>query len=180
MKDTVVTVVGTVTVDPEIRFTDPGTAIARFRMISTPREFDRPSGQWRDSTPVTFTCTAWRVLAENVADSLRAGMEVIVHGRIQPARPGASPEGGIELSVDSVGVSLAERIVYTQASMPPGLAAAIAQQAPPTAPAPAPSKPAPVPAPRQAVPATPPVTGWDRFRAVASAAVADPSAWHIT
>ncbi|MGI5255658.1 single-stranded DNA-binding protein [Actinacidiphila glaucinigra] len=177
MKDTVVTIVGTVTVDPEIRFTEPGTAIARFRMTSTPREFDRPSGQWRDSTPLTFTCTAWRVIAENVADSLRAGMAVIVYGRIQPARPGASPEGGIELSVDAVGVSLADRIVYTQASMPPGLAAATAQR---PAPAPAPSKPATVPAPRQAGPATPPVTGWDRFRAVASAAVADPSAWHIT
>jgi single-strand DNA-binding protein len=68
--ETVITVIGNFTADPEIRFTEAGTAVANFVIASTPRTFDRESGQWRDGEALFLRCTAWRALAETAAETL--------------------------------------------------------------------------------------------------------------
>ena len=80
--DTLITIVGNLTADPNLRFTGNGVAVADFTVASTPRTFDRQSGQWRDGETLFLRCTVWREYAENVADSLSKGMRVIVQGRL--------------------------------------------------------------------------------------------------
>lgn len=107
--ETVITVIGNLVEDPEMRFTNAGAAIARFRVASTPRTFDRASGEWKDGEPLFLTCTAWRQLAENVAESLKRGTRVIVNGRLRQ-RTYDNNQGEkrtvYELEVDEVGPSL--------------------------------------------------------------------------
>ncbi|GHC33186.1 single-stranded DNA-binding protein [Streptomyces cinnamoneus] len=81
--ETSITVVGNLTGDPELRFTPAGVAMARFTVASTPRSFDRDSGQWTDGTSMFLRCTAWRALAENIAASLGKGNRVVVTGRLR-------------------------------------------------------------------------------------------------
>ncbi len=107
--DTTLTIVGNLTADPELRFTSTGTAVANFVVASTPRTFDRSTGQWVDGEALFLRCTAWQQLAEHTAESLTKGMRVIVAGRLRQ-RSFQTREGErrsvIELDVDEVGPSL--------------------------------------------------------------------------
>ena len=107
--DTIMTVVGNLTADPELRFTASGAAVANFTVASTPRTFDRASGEWKDGEALFLRCNIWRQPAENVAESLTRGSRVIVSGRLKQ-RSFETKEGEkrtvIELEVDEIGPSL--------------------------------------------------------------------------
>ncbi|HEY2298861.1 MAG TPA: single-stranded DNA-binding protein [Jatrophihabitans sp.] len=107
--ETVITVVGNLTADPELRFTPSGAAVASFTIASTPRTFDRNSNEWKDGEALFLRCSIWRQAAENVAESLTRGMRVIASGRLKQ-RSYETREGEkrtvIELDVDEVGPSL--------------------------------------------------------------------------
>jgi single-strand DNA-binding protein len=107
--DTVITVVGNLTADPELRFTPSGAAVANFTVASTPRTFDRQSNEWKDGDTLFMRCSIWREAAENVAESLTKGTRVIVQGRLVQ-RSYETREGEkrtvVELQVDEVGPSL--------------------------------------------------------------------------
>src|SRR5699024_2330621 len=81
--DTIITVVGNLVDHPELRFTPSGAAVANFRLASTPRQFDRQTGEWKDGDTLFLSCAVWRQAAENVAESLEKGMRVIVQGRLK-------------------------------------------------------------------------------------------------
>ncbi len=94
--ETVITVVGNLTNDPELRFTASGAAVAKFTVASTPRTLDRQSGEWKDGEPLFLSCSVWRQAAENVAESLTRGSRVIVQGacasgRTRPVRERSAP-----------------------------------------------------------------------------------------
>ncbi len=107
--DTVITVIGNLTGDPELRFTPSGAAVANFTVASTPRIFDRQSNEWKDGETLFLRCSIWREAAENVAESLTKGMRVLVQGRLVQ-RSYETREGEkrtvVELQVDEVGPSL--------------------------------------------------------------------------
>jgi single-strand DNA-binding protein len=107
--ETVITIVGNLTDDPELRFTPSGAAVAKFRIASTPRTLDRESGQWKDGEPLFLACNIWRDAAEHVAESLQRGARVIVQGRLRQ-RSYETREGEkrtvYELEVDEIGPSL--------------------------------------------------------------------------
>lgn len=107
--ETVITVTGNLVDDPELKFTPAGAAVAKFRIASTPRTFDKQANEWRDGESLFLTCSAWRQAAENVAESLTRGMRVIVQGRLKQ-RSYEDREGVkrtvYELDVDEVGPSL--------------------------------------------------------------------------
>ena len=107
--ETVITVVGNLVADPELRFTPSGAAVANFRIASTPRTFDRQTNEWKDGEALFLACSVWREAAENVAESLTKGMRVVVQGRLTQ-RSYETREGEkrtvMELQVDEVGPSL--------------------------------------------------------------------------
>jgi single-strand DNA-binding protein len=107
--DTVITVIGNLTADPELRFTPTGAAVANFTVASTPRVFDRTSNEWKDGEALFLRCNIWREAAENVAESLVRGSRVIVSGRLKQ-RSYETKEGEkrtvVELEVDEIGPSL--------------------------------------------------------------------------
>ncbi len=107
--DTVITVIGNLTADPELRWTQAGAPVADFTVASTPRTYDRNAGEWRDGDTLFMRCSVWRETAENVAESLRKGMRVIVQGRLTQ-RSYDTQQGErrtvVELQVDEVGPSL--------------------------------------------------------------------------
>ena len=81
--ETIITVVGNLTADPELRFTPSGAPVANFTVASTPRTFDKQSNEWKDGDALFLNCAVWRQAAENVAESLTKGMRVIVQGRLR-------------------------------------------------------------------------------------------------
>ena len=107
--DTTITVVGNLTADPELRFTPSGAAVANFTVASTPRIYDRQSGEWKDGEALFLRCNIWREAAENVAESLTRGSRVIVTGRLQQ-RSFETREGEkrtvMEVEVEEIGPSL--------------------------------------------------------------------------
>ena len=107
--DTIITVVGNLTADPEMRFTPSGAAVASFTVASTPRTFDRQTGEWKDAETLFMPCSSWRDAAENVAESLTKGTRVIVQGRLVQ-RSFTTREGEnrtvVEMQVDEIGPSL--------------------------------------------------------------------------
>lgn len=107
--DTVITVVGNLVADPELRFTPSGAAVANFRIASTPRRFNSQTNQWEDGEALFLSCNIWRQAAENVAESLTKGMRVIVQGRLKQ-RSFETREGEkrtvFELEVDEIGPAL--------------------------------------------------------------------------
>ncbi|MDQ4008809.1 MAG: single-stranded DNA-binding protein, partial [Actinomycetota bacterium] len=107
--DTIITVVGNLTDDPELRFTPSGAAVANFTVASTPRFFDKQANEWRDGEAMFLRCSIWRQAAENVAESLHKGTRVVVQGRLKQ-RSFETREGEkrtvIELEVDEIGPSL--------------------------------------------------------------------------
>lgn len=107
--ETPVTIIGNLTADPELKFTDSGQALAKFTVASTPRTFDKDSGQWKDGTSTFFRCAAWRSLAEHVAESLTKGSRVVLSGRIR--QHNWQTEQGenrsmLAVEVDDIGASL--------------------------------------------------------------------------
>jgi single-strand DNA-binding protein len=107
--ETVITVVGNLTGDPELRFTPNGAAVASFTVASTPRTLDRATNEWKDGEPLFLRCSIWRQAAEHVAESLTKGARVIVQGRLKQ-RSFETREGEkrtvFELDVDEIGPSL--------------------------------------------------------------------------
>src|ERR1700761_6065555 len=107
--ETVITVVGNLTADPELRFTPSGAAVASFTIASTPRTFDRNSNEWKDGEALFLRCSIWRQAAENVAESLQRGMRVVAQGRLKQ-RSFETHEGEkrtvVEMDVDEIGPSL--------------------------------------------------------------------------
>ena len=104
-----VTVVGNLTADPELRYTQNGVAVANFTIASTPRMFDRASGEWKDGEALFMRASVWREFAEHVASSLTKGARVVATGRLRQ-RSYETKEGekrtSIELEVDEIGPSL--------------------------------------------------------------------------
>ena len=107
--ETVITVVGNLTADPELRFLPNGTGMVKFNLASTPRSLDRESGQWKDGDPLFLACTAFRDMAEHIAESLTKGARVVVQGRLKLSR-WANEQGEkrsmFQLDVDEIGPSL--------------------------------------------------------------------------
>lgn len=107
--ETVITVIGNLTAEPELRFTPSGSAVANFTIASTPRQFDRQSNEWKDGEALFLRCSVWKEAAENVAESLTKGMRVIAQGRLR-SRSYDTKEGErrtvMELEVDEIGPSL--------------------------------------------------------------------------
>lgn len=107
--ETIITLVGNLTADPELRFTPSGAPVANFTVASTPRTFDRQTGEWKDGDAMFINCSIWRQAAENVAETLQKGMRVIVQGRLK-SRSYETREGErrtvFEIDVDEVGPSL--------------------------------------------------------------------------
>src|SRR5438128_11579648 len=107
--ETIITVVGNLTDDPELKFTPSGAAVANFTVASTPRTFDRQTNEWKDGDALFLRCSIWRQAAENVAESLQRGMRVVVQGRLRQ-RSFETKEGEkrtvVECEVDEIGPSL--------------------------------------------------------------------------
>ena len=107
--ETIITVVGNLTSDPELRYTQNGLAVANFTIASTPRNFDRASNEWKDGEALFLRASVWRDFAEHVAGSLTKGSRVIATGRLKQ-RSYETKEGekrtSIELEVDEIGPSL--------------------------------------------------------------------------
>lgn len=115
--DTRITVVGNLTADPELRFTQSGAAVANFTIASTPRSFDRQSNEWKDGETLFMRCSLWREAAENAAESLTKGARVIAVGNLVQ-RSYETREGEkrtvVELQVDEIGPSLKNASVRVQ------------------------------------------------------------------
>ena len=107
--DTVITVIGNLTSDPELRFTPSGAAVANFTIASTPRTLDRQTQEWKDGEALFLRCNCWRQMAEHVAGSLTRGSRVMAQGRLKQ-RSFETKEGEkrtvIEMEVDEIGPSL--------------------------------------------------------------------------
>ncbi|GGW68127.1 single-stranded DNA-binding protein [Streptomyces griseoloalbus] len=107
--ETLITLQGNLTADPELRFTPSGHAVAQFTVASTPRTYDKSTNEWKDGDPLFMRCSAWRQLAENVAESLTRGHAVIVIGRLKQ-RSYEDKEGVkrtvMEVEAENVGPSL--------------------------------------------------------------------------
>lgn len=107
--ETVITVIGNLTGDPELRFTPSGAAVANFTIASTPRNFDRQTNEWKDGDTLFLRASVWKEAAENVAETLTKGIGVIAQGRLK-SRSYETKEGEkrsvTELEVDEIGPSL--------------------------------------------------------------------------
>jgi single-strand DNA-binding protein len=107
--ETVITVVGNLTSDPELRYTQGGLAVANFTIASTPRSFDRAANDWKDGEALFLRASVWREFAEHVAGSLTKGSRVVATGRLKQ-RSYETKEGekrtSIELEIDEIGPSL--------------------------------------------------------------------------
>src|SRR5699024_2134204 len=107
--DTIITIVGNLTDDPELRFTPSCAAVAIFTIASTPRFFDRQTNEWKDGEALFLWCSIWRQAAENAAESLQRGMRVVAQGRLKQ-RSFETREGEkrtvVEMDVDEIGPSL--------------------------------------------------------------------------
>jgi single-strand DNA-binding protein len=118
--ETVITVVGNLTDDPELRFTPSGAAVAGFTIASTPRFYDKQTNAWKDGDALFLRCSIWRQYAENVAESLTKGMRVIAQGRLRQ-RSYETREGEkrtvVELDVEEIGPCLkyaTAKVIKTQ------------------------------------------------------------------
>ncbi|WP_167131945.1 single-stranded DNA-binding protein [Paramicrobacterium chengjingii] len=107
--ETPVTIVGNLTADPELRYTQAGKAVANFTVASTPKFFDKQSNQWKDGEALFMRCAVWAEFAEHVSGSLTKGARVIVQGTLQQ-RSFETREGekrtAIELKVEALGPDL--------------------------------------------------------------------------
>lgn len=120
--ETVITVIGNLTADPELRFTPAGSAVANFTIASTPRTFDKQANEWKDGEGLFLRSAVWKEAAENVAETLTKGMRVIAQGRLR-SRSYDTKEGErrtvMELEIDEIGPSLrfaSAKVARTQRS----------------------------------------------------------------
>jgi single-strand DNA-binding protein len=131
--ETILTVVGNLTADPEMRFTHGGAAVANFTVASTPRVFDKATNEWKDGDTLFLNCSVWREAAENVAESLQKGMRVMAQGNLVQ-RSYDDREGNkrtvVELQVVEVGPSLARATVKVTRAQRQGAPAPTAQNDP--------------------------------------------------
>jgi single-strand DNA-binding protein len=106
--DVVITIVGNLVYDPELRYTPSGAGVTSFTVASTPRSFDKATNEWKDGEALFMRCSIWRQAAENVSESLAKGMRVIVTGRLKQRSYDKDGEKRtvIELEADEVGPSL--------------------------------------------------------------------------
>ena len=107
--DTIITIVGNLVDDPELRFTGSGVAVANFRVASTPRMYDKNTSEWKDGDTLFMSCSVWRQYAENVAESLTKGTRVIVTGRLKQRSyetQAGEKRTVVELEVEEVGPAL--------------------------------------------------------------------------
>lgn len=131
--DTQITITGNLVDDPELRYTPAGQPVAKFRIASTPRFFDKQANEWKDGDGLFLSCNAWRQLAENAAESLRKGMRIIVTGRLRQ-RSYETREGEkrtvYEVEVDDIGPSLRNataKVMRAERGKPQGSAPAAAE-----------------------------------------------------
>jgi single-strand DNA-binding protein len=107
--ETIITVVGNLTADPELRYTQGGLPVANFTIASTPRTFDRQANEWKDGEALFLRASVWRDFAEHVAGSLTKGSRVVATGRLKQ-RSYETKEGekrtSMELEIDEIGPSL--------------------------------------------------------------------------
>jgi single-strand DNA-binding protein len=117
MTETPISIIGNLTADPDLKFTSSGAAVANFTIASTPRTYDRDKREWVDGEALFLRCSAWRDLAENIAESLTKGMRVIASGKLVQ-RSYETKDGDkrtvIELKVDDIGPSLARAVATVQ------------------------------------------------------------------
>lgn len=110
MNETAITIVGNVTADPELRFTSSGVPVANFSVASTPRTFNKLRDEWEDGTTAFYPVTVWRDQAENVAEHVRRGKRVIVHGTIGQRnwedKTSGDQRSRLEVTATDVGLSL--------------------------------------------------------------------------
>lgn len=108
MNDTIITIVGNLTADPELKFTQSGAAVVNFTIASTPRTFNKDTKQYEDGEALFLRCSLWREAAENVAESLTRGSRVIATGKLQARsyEKDGSKRTSYELAVDEIGPSL--------------------------------------------------------------------------
>lgn len=107
--ETVITIIGNLTADPEMRTTRNGSTVANFSIAATPRVFDKQSNQWVDGDALFLRCTAWRDMAQHCAQTLRKGMRVIAQGRLTQHSwedEQHQKRTSVELQVDEIGPSL--------------------------------------------------------------------------
>ena len=120
--ETVIAVVGNLTADPELRYTQSGLPVANFTIASTPRVFDRQANEWKDQDALFLRASVWREFAEHVAGSLTKGMRVIAQGRLRQ-RSYQDRDGNnrtsIELEVDEIGPSLRYATAQVTRAQPP-------------------------------------------------------------
>ena len=115
--ETVITIVGNLTADPELRTTSAGAQVASFTIASTPRTWNRNTNQFEDGQALFMRCSAWRDLAEHCARSLAKGMRVIAQGRLQQRSYQANDGSNrtvVELQVDEIGPSLRYAMAQVQ------------------------------------------------------------------
>lgn len=127
--ETIITIIGNLTDEPELRTTQNGGTVANFSIAATPRVYDRQSNQWYDGDALFLRCSAWRDLATHCAQSLAKGMRVIAQGRLTQ-RSYEAKDGTqrtvVELQVDEIGPSL--RMATAQVQRVQGNNAGYAQQ----------------------------------------------------
>ena len=114
--ETLITVVGNLTADPELRFTPAGVAVANFSIASTPRTFNRDANEWQDGDPLFLRASVWREYAENVAETLTKGARVIAQGNLK-ARPYETKEGEKRTSWELDVVEIGPALRYAQAKV---------------------------------------------------------------
>lgn len=113
-----ITILGNLTDRPELRFTPSGAAVAKFTVAVNPRHYDKTSGEWKDGEPSFYRCTAWRTLAENLAETLDKGHRVLLAGTIaerrwQDAKEPDKTRSAWEITVEAIGPDL----TYAQATV---------------------------------------------------------------
>jgi single-strand DNA-binding protein len=123
--ETVITIIGNLTADPEIRYTPSGSPVADFTVATNPRHFDKGRGEWVDDQSLFLRASVWREQAENVADTLRKGMRVIVQGRLVQRRfqdKNGQERTVVELQADEIGPSLRNARAQVTRQQPHGAA----------------------------------------------------------
>lgn len=107
--ETIITVVGNLTAEPETRTTSKGDTVCNFSIAATPRTFNKQTNQWEDGDALFMRCTVWRDIAAHCAQTLHKGMRVIAQGRLQQ-RTYQAKDGTqrtvVEMQVDEIGPSL--------------------------------------------------------------------------
>ncbi|MET9583632.1 single-stranded DNA-binding protein [Streptomyces sp. NPDC006539] len=130
--ETVITIVGNLVDEPELRWTPAGAAVCKFRVASTPRVFDKQANEWKDGEGLFLTCSVWRQAAENAAETLSRGMRVIVQGQLKQRTYEDREQVKrtvYEIDVHEVGVSLARASAKVTKNPAGSGQATVAQQA---------------------------------------------------